>query len=283
MIGQVGMQAAERIGAGEAARQLGRNMVQIARNTGHNLMQDPARLKTNSLIISSLILVLSRVFIANLSAQKSKGTPEAPLRHREAIRTTIREFCGWTFGYIILRWVQNMTRTAMKVYFGIVDRHGEIPRYKPKYFAERWAAMIRDLPVVKALSASVRRHKFDIPKAEIDTTVEKALEFAHVDRVDRVKNLIGKVLPAAKRMGRQEFMETMMRWAPIAVGSVPAVLLAGYALERFTRDYSEQVVNTLSKRFGDKKDAAPEPACKARQNFDTYLNRIQLKQADRFQ
>lgn len=290
MIRQAGLntaaQAAERLGAGEAAAQLGRNVARIARNTGNNLLQDHARLKTNSLIVSSLILVLSRVFIANLTAQKTKGTPEGPLRYREAVRTTIREFCGWTFGYIILRWVQNMTKTAMKIHFGIKDRHGEIPKASARYFKERWAGMLKEQPLVKALSSAFKREKFTIPVSEMDTTIEKAMEFAHPERVAKAKGFFEKFLPAARRMGTQEFMETLMRWAPIAVGSVPAVLLAGYALERFTRDHSENVVDAISKRFGKNEPAKPDPAlqpCKARQNFDTYLSRIHNKQAGRFQ
>jgi hypothetical protein len=89
-------------------------------------------------------------------------------------------------------------------------------------------------------------------------------------------------------------MQALLRWAPPIVGSVPAILLAGYALERFALDHSEEVVKLLGHFVNDGKEGAGiQPPGEARQlvgglstrpvgnRLDAYLGGIQRKQMER--
>jgi hypothetical protein len=60
--------------------------------------------------------------------------------------------------------------------------------------------------------------------------------------------------------------------------------LAGYALERFTRDSNDEVVNAVSRVFGRKKGNAaekPKPGVSAVQNFATWQNRMYQRRSER--
>ena len=296
LVDRGGMEAAravKKLGASQTVKQLGRNVATIARNGGESLMQDHSRMQNNSLILSSLILALSRVFVSNYSARKSKGTSDGPLRYREAIRTTIREVCGWTFGYVILRWMQNMVKLGMAHQFGIKDKYGKPVRFTPSYFMDKWKTTLRNSPTGQALKASINRDGYEVIRKSRRPIGEKVFEFANVARAEKFQKWVSKIIPKAAKLSTKEFMQVAYRWAPIVIGSIPSVVLAGYMLERFTRDHSDEVVATISKRFGGDAGggqacdpANPTQACTPQINgagpgFDSYRARIQQLQSER--
>lgn len=298
----INLNAAEKIGVGPAIKQLGTNTAQILRNSGSHMLQDHASLKTNSLVFSSLALVISRILIANFSAFKTKGTPDGPYRHREAIRTDIREVCGWTFGFVVLRWFQTMTKNVVKAMYGIKDGVADIApiriykRIANRFFGKnhtiykKEGGMFHQLG--QAIKASVSGRKLEVKPLPLDPAEKVSFVF-NQQRFSHLEKILRKV-PFLAEKSSEALMKDVYHWAPILLGSIPAVLLAGYLLERFTRDHSKDVVDFVASHTRHGQDAAdpnaqpgqPQPQVQptaAAQRFDSYVSRIQQKQQQRMQ
>lgn len=215
------------------------NVGAVFKNKVVSMFQDPEALKTDSLILASLVLVISRILVANVSAMRAMGTPEGPYRYRESIRTDMREICGWTFGFIVLRQVQNWIRKTLANPMGIT-KVGEPVKY----------------PLLKNLKAAVSGKT--PAEVELNLSTMERLEYNAAKASKKLLNFLNKH-KAFHKLGKTEAerMLTMYKAVPIALGSIPAVFLAGYALERFTRDYSDQVVDLVSKTFNKPKTDMP--------------------------
>ena len=212
-----------------------KNLGKVAKNKTISMFQNPDQLKTDSLILASLVLVISRIIVANLSAVRAMGTSEGPYRYKESIRTDIREICGWTFGFIVLRQIQNWVKKKIAAPMGI-RKIGEPPKYP------LWSNLRNSF--TKAGPNPLR----------LDFATAEKLDYNPAAVSVRLREFLTKsplVRPIFTKLGKTEAecMKTLFKAVPIAVGSVPAVFLAGYALERFTRDYSDHVVDVVSKTF----------------------------------
>lgn len=216
---------------------LPKNLAALCKNKTVSMFQDPETLKTDSLILASLVLVISRSLVANLSAIQAVGTPEGPYRYRQATQTVLREGAGWTFGFIVLRQVQNWIRKSLAKPLGI-SRVGEPVKYP---FGENLAKVLSGKPPAPL---------------NLDLTRVEGLRYNPEQASQKVVQTLKKFKPF-EWLGKNEAqrMLTLYKAAPIALGSIPAVFLAGYALERFTRDYSDHVVDLVSKTFNKSKDA----------------------------
>lgn len=265
--------ATERLSTGKALKQLLRNTRQVTRNTGGRLLQDPAALKSNSLIVSSLILVISRIIVANISALRAKGSPEGPYRYRESIRTTIREICGWTFGFAVLRQFQKLVSWGMRKTFGIKL---EGPPQPP--------STLRQLK--ESILKSVRRTAHVVPPLAPDPALGTRFVYNESGAARKFLPLLQKI-PGLGKMAPKALMQSLYHWAPIVIGSVPAVFLAGYALERFTRDHSDRVVNFISRHFNPQAlkstnpNATPPQKVANQTRFDAFMSQVHTKQAER--
>lgn len=256
----------DRLSSSGALRQLGRNTRQIARNLGQHLLQDHHAIKTNSLIASSLILVLSRILVANYTAFKSKGTKDGPYRYREAMRTNIRELCGWTFGFVVLRYFQGLTKKAIGKFFGITESGG-LPRFRP----------FKQLKT--AFNAAVQKKPFQVGGPPVDPALPRVFDFSNKAAFRKVRPILERI-PGLRGKPAHAMLQAFYNWTPILLGSIPAVFLAGYALERFTRDHSDQVVDMISQRFNRNKAAsagkgnAPMPGA----HLNHFMSRLQQRQ-----
>jgi len=212
-----------------------RNVGTVFKNKVVSMFQDPETLKTDSLILASLVLVISRIVVANLSAMRAMGTPEGPYRYRESIRTDLREILGWTLGFVVLRQVQNWIRKGLAKPMGIT-KVGEPVKY----------------PLWQNLKTALAGNKPDTVKLDL-STIER-LEYNAGQASKKLLNFLNKH-KVFQKLGKTEAerMLSLYKAVPIALGSIPAVFLAGYALERFTRDYSDQVVDLVSKTFNKPK------------------------------
>lgn len=218
-----------------------KNLGKVAKNKTVGMFQDPDQLKTDSLILASLVLVVSRILVANLSAIKTMGTSEGPFRYKQAVQTDIREICGWTFGFIVLRQIQNWLKKKLAGPMGI-RKIGEPPSYS------LW----------KNLGKSFTKQGPDALHLNLATA--QKLEYNAAAASPKLRDFLAKsplVKPFFSKLGKTEAdcMKVLYRAVPIAAGSIPAIFLAGYALERFTRDYSDHVVDVVSKTFKNSKAA----------------------------
>lgn len=221
----------------EASTQLGRNMAGATRYAIPNMLNNTKRLNMNALIVASLVLVLSRIAVANLSALDAKGTPEGSYRYQESIRTTLREIGGWTFSFAILRQLQKVFEVGLKKIYGIKAVDPSVP---PTFFGE----------TAKNIKAFVQRQPLSEPIRWTESAEEGSFSFTNNRFSQKTVKLLQKVPTLAQREAKTLIRGTY-NWAPILLGSIPSVILSGFFLEAFTRDKSDEVVQTVSRLFND--------------------------------
>jgi hypothetical protein len=210
-----------------------KNLGQLASNKFTSLIQNPDSLKAESLILASLALVISRICIATTSAIKAQGTPEGPYRYKESIRTDIREVCGWTFGFVVLRFIQNkIVKPALGKLLGVTESAD------PNAYS-LWKGM------KELFKGKVEKFTPHLEQGVVTewngSRVSKWLAEAKP-----VQWLINKLYGNLEHDAKADFMVKLYKMGGIFLASIPTVALAGYALERFTRDHSDQVVDAVS-------------------------------------
>lgn len=227
--------ASPRLSTPQAAKQFTRNMGLGMKYAIPNLLDNTLLLKNNSLIVASLILVISRILVANLSALKAKGTPQGPYRYQESMRTTIRESAGWTLSFAVLRQFQTLIKKGMRRIFGILD----VDPSTPTTFSEH---------VSKNIRALVKREHLDAPVDWVDPAREGSFNYLDNQASQKAIAIMRKIPGLAQKDG-QTLMKGFYRLAPIIVGSLPSIIIGGFALEALTRDKSDQVINGVSRVF----------------------------------
>jgi hypothetical protein len=281
-----------------AAQSSWSNVRKVIAHKSDSLILNAPRFRNNALLFSSLILVLSRIGVANITAAKARGTAESSYRNREAIRTQIREIGGFTFTFVVLRAFQEVVKSLMRKSFGIKESGGP-----------------EDYPFLKNLGAALKGEQ--IPE-EFNFKLDRPTEFK-VDAGSRASQWVkgaaewfhaktgnGLGVGLSKTLNPEQFsnlMKHLYEFAPIVSGSIVAFLLGGFALEKFTREHSNEVVDFLSKRgngAGQKPTALansgyavglnnPSPSPESSNPFmqpvgarmDNYVTRIQQLQAER--
>ena len=216
------------------AENLGSIMSSKASSMVHNL----DGLQKQSLILASLVLVLSRSAVAKSSSDKAKGTPEAPYRYRESVRTYIREICGWTFGFVVLRQLQKGIQWGLGKWLNI-----RTPKNQNEF------------SIFKAVGDVWKTGNFTkftpIFTADMTPIVD--------DKTTSIREWLLKAKPHQIKEATP-FLRNFYKHAPIALASIPTVILAGALLERGTRNYSDPVANFFSKH--GKSNNATKPGLK---------------------
>lgn len=229
----------------EASSQLGRNLGKASRYMIPNMLNNTKRLNINALIVASLVLVISRIIVANMSALKAKGTDQGAYRYQQSIRTTLREVGGWTLSFAVLRQFQSLMSMGMKKAYGIKESDPSAP---PTFFAE----------VSKNLKAFARRQPVDAPIRWTESAEEGSFTYKN-NRISQGTVKLLRKVPGLAHKEAKTLIRGMYNWAPILTGSIPSIILSGFVLEALTRDKSDQVVNSVSRMFRRDKqeDTAP--------------------------
>jgi hypothetical protein len=231
-----------------------KNLPQVARNLGNSIINQPGFFRDQSLILASFALVLSRIVVANISALKSVGTPEGPFRYRESIRTDIREIGGFTLGFAVFRFFQWGIRKGLRHGLGITE-----PKLDAAYpLSKAWGDLTgkaKPAPVKLNLACDsppriigeelspLAQKMSDLFEAPVLKSIkDKATATVKVEGLSEAEKLLAK--------NKAFITQGVYKIAPIVIGSIPTVFLAGYCLERITRDHSEKIVDAVSKRFG---------------------------------
>ncbi|WMU93318.1 hypothetical protein EMOOHJMP_00124 [Microcystis phage MaAM05] len=238
-----------------------RNTPRVLANMGSNIVNQPGFFRDQSLILASFALVVSRIVVANLSALKAQGTPEGPFRYRESIRTTLREIGGFFTGFGLLRAFQIFSQKGLAKVLGI--EHAPInegyslknawqdltAKTKPTAFDPKLAYSTDPFIAsgeLKPLARFVSR-VFDTPG--LKGLKEKAAAQVKTEGLSEAAAALAK--------NKAFIVNGVYKLVPILVGSIPSVALAGYFLERMTRDHSEQIVDVVSNRLTSKSDKPP--------------------------
>lgn len=242
-----------------------KNLPQVARNLGNSIASQPGFFRDQSLILASFALVISRMVVANISALKSVGTPEGPFRYRESIRTDLREIGGFTLGFGVLRFVQCGIRKGLRHGLGITEP--ALPFAYP--LRKAWGDLTG-----KTEPAPVKLNlAWDSPPQitgeQLSPLAQKVSDLFEAPVLKSIKNKATAMVKleglseAEKLLAKNKAFITqgVYKIAPILIGSIPSVVLAGYCLERITRDHSEQIVDAVSKRFdSNPPEGPPQPS-----------------------
>lgn len=265
--------AMPRISTLAAAKQLGTNTSKAMGGITHNLMLNPKLLRRNSLIFSTLILVLSRIGIAFQTAQKAKGTEEESYRFKEAVKTTIREAGGWTLTYGFFRGVEYITRLGLRRWFGIEKQDLGLG--------------LDDLK--KEFGYAVRREKSPFKGVKhIEKLDNYQFNYAQQARYDKIDPYVERFITRARKFfkkGVEHFPNESLRklhrlrgiynLLPVIAATIPTVILSGVLLERYTRDNADRLAENMTHKWRVGFDGA-KPAEQTRNSiaFNAYFNRI---------
>lgn len=232
------------------------NTPRVLRNVGSSIVNKPGFFRDQSLILASLALVISRIVVANISAIKAQGTSEGPFRYRESIRTNMREIGGFLTGFVLLRGFQVFTQNALRKPLGVeVSSLSDgysfkqlwqdlTSKAKPSAFDPKLAYSTDPFMAsgeLKPLASAISRF-FDVPG--LRALKEKAAAQVKTEGLSEAAATLAK--------NKAFIVNGVYKLAPILLGSIPSVALAGYFLERLTRDHSEQIVDAVSNCLGSK-------------------------------
>lgn len=255
---------------------LRQNAGRIAADFAYGKIHDLSSVRNNAFILSSLIQVVSRIFVANKSAQETRNKPEGILRYKEAVKTTFREAMGFCLSYIVLRsfqratvdlfrnylWIQKGLLSSKPTMFnGIFQRWFKTPKSLMEV-PEKIFPTLRDSVLrLKEQVSLYRRGKLKpLELLPVDRLFRQELNnrgvFIHASRqgkyrrmeplVNWVNKIAGKPLDAPQEMKLQTFLD----WLPPLVGSIPALFLSGFMLERFSQKYAEPIAEKIANRLG---------------------------------
>jgi hypothetical protein len=214
------------------------NVGTVISQQSESILQDPSAFKGNALILSSFILVISRVMVASLSAVKAQGTPDADYRKQESIRTGIREVGGFISSFGLLLAIATGLRAIMRKSWGIHQEEG--------------------YPFFKNLGNVFRERNnphFVVKEADHKLDADDSFRYDRKKAAGFVKSLygfMGKGMPTADV--EKAALKRLYTWTPIVIPGMVALYVSGKLLEKFTRNHSADVVNFLSRRHG-----APPP------------------------
>lgn len=199
-------------------------------------LQNIDQVRNNALIMSSGLQVGSRVWQANRSAQQTQNTQDGPYRYMEAVKTTFREVFGFLLSFAVLRHLQRIT---VDVFRNALNITTPLPS-QPTMGFNRLFRRIWDGPdptqLVKAGGGGLR---YD--ESRMRPWLQRGINGFY--------RLRHGVLPKNANVALTFFLE----WFPILLASVPALLLSGYALERYSQLYAEPVAKRIAQFLGNTK------------------------------
>jgi len=220
-------------------------------NKSRSFVHNPALLNLQSLIMASLVLVINRTAIANYSAVKAKDTPDGPYRTHEAYRTTIREFLGFTGGFVVLRQLQGWIKGWVGDAIGVEEKTNP-NNYKLWDAFKKWWKN----PTHKATPFEPNFTADLTPKVkpgELEPWAKRCIAAARVFKPEAL----------TERTAIEAYLRQVHKVAPIVLASIPTVALAGVLLEKFTRDHADNVADFIGAHFGGHKGGdkkSPKPA-----------------------
>jgi hypothetical protein len=255
------------------------NLGTIGKRMLVGMVQETPSFKQSALPFASLALVMARTAIVWETAAQARGTDQEDYRLREAFKTSMREWGGWTCSFWVLGkvadGVSGFLRKGLGFESGVRDPiSGQLQKYDSGYgvlkslqragkqlqaFASGKA--LPELPEVKAFPGAMDVH-IDLKAApwRQQGALGGLIKPAQVD----------DFLKGVARLGEKEVLETgdallakgvqkTMTWGPALIGAIPAIALSGFALEWFSLKHSENVINQVMRLFGGDTPQAETP------------------------
>ncbi len=236
--------------------------------------------RDNAFIFSSLIQVLSRIFVANRSAQQTRNTPEGPYRYLEAVKTTFREAMGFCLSYLVLRafqrgaidffrnflHVRSGLSAAPTLFNGLFRRMFNAPAYVSSskgYFPSFFGTLKQIGQEVghyfrgtqKSLSLKPIDHLFpDVVKNQ-----EIVFNPARYKKLSSLVEVVNRVTFSDMKASPAQKLKVFFDWVPVLLGSIPTILLSGLWLERFSQTKAEPLAKKIA-NFMQPVSAQQKPA-----------------------
>ena len=224
-------------GASGNLRRLPGYLAKAAKYAADDFIYDPATLKRDGFIVSTLVQVILRIILGWANEKATQDPGQKDLRFREAIRTTLREIGGFTLSYVVLRKIESMVKAVLSLLQGpapTIDR--------PPVAFERFCRDMRD-----GLSALMQGKPLPKLVANRLEDLEKTAPY-----VPDMQSTLGRWFTKQTQKGLLkgknpvQLMKLTREWLPISIGSAVAVVLSGFWLEWLTLHKSEQIVNFTS-------------------------------------
>jgi hypothetical protein len=215
-------------------------MARAAKYAAADVLYDPASLKNNGFILSSLVQVALRITLGWINEKATQDPGQKDLRFREAIRTTLRETGGFTMSYMVLRETEKIIKAVLEKLQG--------PAARVKRPPMAFDRLCRDLSQgFKALFQGKPLPKLSPNRLE---ELEKTAPY-----IPDMQSVLGRWFTRQTQNGWLKgknpaaLMKLTHEWLPVSIGSAVAVALSGFWLEWLTLHKSEQIVTFTSKQI----------------------------------
>lgn len=278
-------------------RLLAQNTRCILGDYAYGKIHNVQNVKDNALLLSSLIQVMSRIFVANQSAYRDRHKPNGSFRYSEAMKTTFREILGFTFSFLVLRKFQRGTidffRNCFFVKSGLSSRptllNGlfrklfQVPAsFKPsinknpfpgfRTTSKRLQQAVTDFRQGTQRSLKLKPITGLFPDVvENKGVLIDSRGLANYKKFEPLVNWIGRITGNEKTYAdllakgaspdriRALKLQTFFEWFPAMVGSIPALFFSGFLLERFSQNYAEPLAQKIARLFGKTPPASNPP------------------------
>lgn len=229
------------------------------KNFAKETLQNHGVLRGNGLILSSFILVCSRIAVSFASSQNAKGTKNQDFRRMEFIRTTLREGLAFPLSFLLLRAIERITRTRMRMSY---------LRQLPKAAYSPWRNLLAQLKA----DWIQRSHGNLVVRRPIEEAVFPAVvKFTPAKMKPGWENIgwlktLRNAFPGSAGKTPEQQLKLVDQFFPTIIGTIPAVGLSGFWLENFSLYKADHAVELINRWFGGatpvKQEAIPEPATK---------------------
>lgn len=253
----------------------GKRVLQAFRHYANTLLQHEKALKYMTAIVASFLLILSRIFTAWKTALTAEENGEdKKFATKEAYRTTLREFGGFTFSYALLKSIESRNTKRLLANVGLGPK--EAPKKPaPKYgqplpsigqATRQFGQHLRKILQGKALSDELSPGRVYRPYSGPDLADGDFTKFkqrynnnggfrrwVNLFQPKALKKeaggLAGNLL--AKGHNAVEIFRPYFKNSPMVVGGLTALGLSGFFLEWLTINKMDAITGRLSGHKGD--------------------------------
>jgi hypothetical protein len=255
----------------------------LAKVTGHYgniLIQHEKALKYMTAIVASFLLVLSRVFTAWKTALTAEDNGEdKKFATKEAYRTTLREFGGFTFSYALLKSVEKKTTKYLLDKVGLdlksepQEPHVKVygrPLPSIKQATKQFVGNVKKVFKNSAITEEVAPSKIYRQDAGPDLKDGNYKNFAaRYNRSNLFRRWVNLFQPSTwrkqglnskTRLGANllaqgktplELFKPYLKNSPMLIGGLTALGLSGFFLEWLTINKMDTITGWLSGHQGD--------------------------------
>ncbi len=279
-----------------STRQALRHMGKASRHYGNIAFQHERQIKYLTAIVASFLLVLQRVFTAWKTTWTAQTSESRKFSKKEAYRTTLREFGGFTFSYALLKMIEKKYTQKLQASIGLRGKDAPPSKSNPlpsmghalKGWATDMAGIVRGKPNTAAWKPKKLYRANTLPALSSGNFNLFKLRYNESKSFRRWVNLFqpetwGMQGVAKKSLshnhlkaGRKaiEVFKPFLKNAPMVVGGVTALALSGFFLEWLTINKMDTLTQWLS---GSDKEATSKDDMSGPDGFSPAVAALPLR------